>query len=86
LSKSLIFHRFPLHGAAYALYFGANVQIRVQIMRGRNHFKATDMKRASVEIGPDGRIVIVTKDGEAPAAVGSENEWDAAPGAARRHP
>jgi hypothetical protein len=61
-------------------------------MRGKNKFKATDVRRAirtvtgeglavgRVEIGPDGRIVIVTKDSQAPAAAG--NEWDAATDAA----
>jgi hypothetical protein len=56
-------------------------------MRGRNHFKATDVRRAirtvtkeglaidRVKIGPDGSIELVTKDGEAPAAAAG-NEWD----------
>jgi hypothetical protein len=62
-------------------------------MRGKNMFKKTDLTRAIVtaqkaglkingfEIGPDGRIVVMTaKPGEPPAAAG--NEWDTATDAA----
>jgi hypothetical protein len=62
-------------------------------MRGRNHFRANDVRRAirsvkreglaigRIEIGRDGQIVIVPKAGDAPPAAG--NEWDeTAPGAA----
>jgi hypothetical protein len=67
-------------------------------MRGRNHFKATDMKRAitaaqkaglkvgSVEIGPDGRIVIVAAKDSEVSYNDTVNPWDEVHAANQKRP